>query len=175
MADLFENPMGLMGFEFVEFASPVSGVLEPLFETMGFTHVARHRSKNVQLYRQGDINFILNMEPSGQPAEFRRVHGPSANAMAFRVKDAGLALKLAVERGAKPISGPVGPMELNIPAIEGIGGSNLYLVDRYGAQGIYDVDFVAIPGAADQGEMSLVEGAHGRDETHAHPALPCAP
>src|SRR6516165_6208518 len=87
------------------------------------------------------------MEPAGHPAEFRRAHGPSANAMAFRVRDAGLALKLAVERGAKPVSGPVGPMELNIPAIEGIGGSNLYLVDRYGAQEIYDIDFVAIPGA----------------------------
>jgi 4-hydroxyphenylpyruvate dioxygenase len=101
----------------------------------------------VLLFRQGDINFILNMEPSGQPAEFRKAHGPSANAMAFRVKDAAKAFKLAVERGATPVSGPVGPMELNIPAIEGIGGSNLYLVDRYGAQEIYDVDFTPIPGA----------------------------
>jgi 4-hydroxyphenylpyruvate dioxygenase len=126
------------------------------FETMGFVAVARHRSKNVLRYRQGDINFILNMEPSGQPAEFRRTHGPSANAMAFRVRDAGLALKLAVERGAKAVSGPVGPMELNIPAIEGIGGSNLYLVDRYGAQEIYDIDFVAIPGAAEAAAANSV-------------------
>jgi 4-hydroxyphenylpyruvate dioxygenase len=147
--ELFENPLGTDGFEFVEFTSPEPERLKALFELMGFTAVSRHRSKEVLRFRQGDINFILNMEPSGQPAEFRQVHGPSANAMAFRVRDAGLALKLAIERGAKPVSGPVGPMELNIPAIEGIGGSNLYLVDRYGAQGIYDVDFVAIPGAAD--------------------------
>jgi 4-hydroxyphenylpyruvate dioxygenase len=147
--DLFENPLGTDGFEFVEFTSPEPERLKGLFELMGFTAVSKHRSKNVLRFRQGDINFILNMEPQGQPAEFRAVHGPSANAMAFRVKDAAKALKLAVERGAKPVSGPVGPMELNIPAIEGIGGSNLYLVDRYGAQEIYDVDFVPIAGAAE--------------------------
>ena len=147
--DLFDNPLGTDGFEFVEFTSPEPERLKGLFELMGFTAVSKHRSKNVLRFRQGDINFILNMEPQGQPAEFRAVHGPSANAMAFRVKDAAKALKLAVERGAKPVSGPVGPMELNIPAIEGIGGSNLYLVDRYGAQEIYDVDFVPIAGAAE--------------------------
>jgi 4-hydroxyphenylpyruvate dioxygenase len=145
--DLFENPLGTDGFEFVEFTSPEPERLKGLFELMGFTATAKHRSKNVLRFQQGDINFILNMEPQGQPAEFRQVHGPSANAMAFRVKDAAKALKLAVERGATAVSGPVGPMELNIPAIEGIGGSHLYLVDRYGAQEIYDVDFVEIPGA----------------------------
>ncbi|MDE2355558.1 MAG: 4-hydroxyphenylpyruvate dioxygenase [Alphaproteobacteria bacterium] len=139
--------MGTDGFEFVEFTSPEPERLKGLFELMGFTAVSTHRSKNVLRFRQGDINFILNMEPSGQPAAFREAHGPSANAMAFRVKDAAKALKLAVERGAKAVVGPVGPMELNIPAIEGIGGSNLYLVDRYGAQEIYDVDFVPISGA----------------------------
>jgi 4-hydroxyphenylpyruvate dioxygenase len=154
--DLSDNPLGTDGFEFVEFTSPEPERLKGLFELMGFTAVARHRSKDVLRFRQGDINFILNMEPSGQPAEFRRVHGPSANAMAFRVKDAALALERAVERGATPVSGPVGPMELNIPAIEGIGGSNLYLVDRYGAQEIYDVDFVAIPGAAEQAARNSV-------------------
>ena len=147
--DLFENPLGTDGFEFVEFTSPEPERLKGLFELMGFTAVSKHRSKNVLRFRQGDINFLLNMEASGQPADFRQVHGPSANAMAFRVKDAAKALKLAVERGAKAVVGPVGPMELNIPAIEGIGGSNLYLVDRYGAQEIYDVDFVPIPGAAE--------------------------
>jgi 4-hydroxyphenylpyruvate dioxygenase len=147
--DLFENPLGTDGFEFVEFTSPEPERLKGLFELMGFTAVSRHRSKNVLRFRQGDINFILNMEPSGQAAAFREAHGPSANAMAFRVKDAAKALKLAVERGATAVAGPVGPMELNIPAIEGIGGSNLYLVDRYGAQEIYDVDFVAIEGAAE--------------------------
>jgi len=154
--DLFDNPLGTDGFEFVEFTSPEPERLKGLFELMGFTAVARHRSKNVLRFRQGDINFILNMEPQGQPAEFRAAHGPSANAMAFRVKDAARALKLAVERGAKPVSGPVGPMELNIPAIEGIGGSNLYLVDRYGAQEIYDVDFVALPGAAEAAQANAV-------------------
>lgn len=147
--DLFDNPLGTDGFEFVEFTSPEPEKLKGLLEMMGFTAVSKHRSKNVLRFRQGDINFILNMEASGQPADFRQVHGPSANAMAFRVKDAAEALKLAVERGAVAVTGPVGPMELNIPAIEGIGGSNLYLVDRYGAQEIYDVDFVAIDGAAE--------------------------
>lgn len=149
-ADLFENPLGTDGFEFVEFTSPEPERLGGLFELMGFTAVSRHRSKNVVRYRQGDINFLLNMEPSGQPADFRAAHGPSANAMAFRVRDAAKALALAVARGAQPVQGPVGPMELNIPAIQGIGGSNLYLVDRYGAHEIYDVDFVPIPGAAEQ-------------------------
>ena len=148
--DLFDNPLATDGFEFVEFTSPEPERLKALFEKMGFTATDRHRSKNVLRFRQGDINFILNMEPNGQAADFRQVHGPSANAMAFRVKDAAKALKLAVERGAKPVLGPVGPMELNLPAIQGIGGSNLYLVDRYGAQEIYDVDFVPIPGAVEQ-------------------------
>jgi len=147
MTDLFDNPLGTDGFEFVEFTSPEPERLQQLFELMGFTAVARHRSKNVLRFAQGDINFILNMEPAGQPAAFRQAHGPSANAMAFRVKDAAKALKLAEQRGAKAITGPVGPMELNIPAIQGIGGSNLYLVDRYGAQAIYDVDFKPLEGA----------------------------
>ncbi len=146
--DLYDNPLGTDGFEFVEFTSPDPVALGKTFEAMGFTAVARHRSKNVLRYKQGDIDFILNMEPAGQAAEFRGAHGPSINAMAFRVRDAALALKLAVERGAEEVKGAVGPMELNIPAIRGIGGSYLYLVDRYGAREIYDVDFVAIPGAA---------------------------
>ena len=147
--DLFENPLGTDGFEFVEFTSPEPERLKSLFEIMGFSAVAKHRSKNVLRLRQGDINFILNMEASGQPADFRQIHGPSANAMAFRVTNAAKALEMAIARGAKAVVGPVGPMELNIPAIEGIGGSNLYLVDRYGAQEIYDVDFVPLPGAAE--------------------------
>jgi 4-hydroxyphenylpyruvate dioxygenase len=146
--DLFDNPLGTDGFEFVEFTSPDPDSLKALWELMGFTAVGRHRSKNVLHFRQGDINFILNMEPAGQPAEFRGAHGPSANAMAFRVRDAAKAFRMAIERGAKPVQGLVGPMELNIPAIEGIGGSNLYLVDRYGAQEIYDVDFLPIEGAS---------------------------
>jgi 4-hydroxyphenylpyruvate dioxygenase len=146
---LFDNPLGTDGFEFVEFTSRDPQALSSLFSAMGFTAVSRHRSKNVLRYKQGGINFILNMEPRGQPAEFRDAHGPSINAMAFRVHDAAKALKMALERGAKEIKGTIGPMELNIPAVEGIGGSHLYLVDRYGANAIYDVDFVPIPGAAE--------------------------
>jgi 4-hydroxyphenylpyruvate dioxygenase len=146
--DAFDNPLGTDGFEFVEYTSREPQTLQQLFENMGFTAVARHRSKNVLRYKQGDVNFILNMEPHGQAAEFRGVHGPSINAMAFRVKDAARALRLAVERGAREVHGAIGPSELNIPAIEGIGGSYLYLVDRYGSQSIYDIDFVPIQGAA---------------------------
>jgi 4-hydroxyphenylpyruvate dioxygenase len=147
MSQQHDNPLGLDGFEFVEFTSPQPEALAELFEAMGFTHLANHRSKPVRRYQQGDINFLLNMDTAGQVAEFRNAHGPSANAMAFRVLDARVAFEAAVRRGAEPISGRVGPMELNIPAIEGIGRSNLYLVDRYGAQEIYDVDFVTLPGA----------------------------
>ncbi len=147
MADLFENPLGTDGFEFVEFTSPEPDKLAAYFEQIGFTAVGKHRSKNVVRYKQNDINFILNMEPSGQPADFRSAHGPSANAMAFRVKDAKHALEEAVKRGAKAVQSPVGPGELNIPAIEGIGGAYIYLVDRYGADTIYDVDFEPIAGA----------------------------
>jgi 4-hydroxyphenylpyruvate dioxygenase len=146
--EIHDNPLGTDGFEFVEFTSPDPLALGKVFEAMGFTAVARHRSKNVLRYKQGDIDFILNMEPNGQAADFRGVHGPSINAMAFRVRDAAKALRLAIERGATEAKGAIGPMELNIPAIRGIGGSYLYLVDRYGAQEIYDVDFVPISGAA---------------------------
>jgi len=147
MADLFENPIGTDGFEFVEFTSPEPEKLAQYFEQIGFTAVSKHRSKNVVRFKQNDINFILNMEPVGQPAEFRERHGSSANAMAFRVRDAKHAFEEAIKRGAKPVDMPIGPMELDIPCIEGIGGAYIYLVDRYGAQTIYDVDFVPIPGA----------------------------
>jgi len=142
-----ENFMGLDGFEFVEFTGPDPDALADLFRKLGFTHVATHRSKDVRRFSQGDINFLLNFEPEGQVAEFRAKRGPSANAMAFRVKDARAAFEQAILRGAEPVSGKLGPMELNIPAIKGIGGANLYLVDRYGAAEIYDVDFVAVPGS----------------------------
>jgi 4-hydroxyphenylpyruvate dioxygenase len=147
MPDIFENPLGTDGFEFVEFTAPDPHVLAKLFESLGFTAVSKHRSKNVLRYKQGDINFILNMEPSGQPAKFRGQHGAGANAMAFRVKDAAKAYAEALKRGAEPAFTTIGPMELNIPAIQAIGGAYIYLVDRYGAHGIYDIDFVPIPGA----------------------------
>jgi 4-hydroxyphenylpyruvate dioxygenase len=145
---VYPNPLGLDGFEFVEFTGPDPEALAGLFTGLGFTHLGNHKSKNVRYYAQGDINFILNMEPSGHAWDFRTAHGPSANAMAFRVQDSQQAFEMAVRRGAKPVSVPRGPGELAIPAIEGIGGSLLYLVDRYGAQQIYDVDFQPVPGAA---------------------------
>ena len=113
MADLFENPMGLMGFEFVEFAAPVPNTLEPLFERMGFTLVARHRSKDVVLFRQGDINFIVNREPRSIAGYFAAEHGPSACGLAFRVKDSHLAYQRALALGAQPIDIPTGPMAIN--------------------------------------------------------------
>jgi 4-hydroxyphenylpyruvate dioxygenase len=135
------NPMGTDGFEFVEYASQNPRELEALFKTLGFTEIARHRSKNVTLWRQGDINFILNAEPSSHAEGFHAAHGPSANAMAFRVKDAPAAIRRARSLGADVVESKVGPMELSIPAIRGIGGSLLYLVDRYDDHSIYDIDF----------------------------------
>lgn len=147
MADLFENPMGLCGFEFVEFAALEEGILEPVFETVGFQHVANHRSKNVKLYRQGGINFIINYEPKSPAAFFAEEHGPSACAMAFRVKDAQLAYKRALELGAQPVELEPAPMELKLPAIKGIGGAPLYLIDRFEeGKSIYDIDFEWIEG-----------------------------
>jgi 4-hydroxyphenylpyruvate dioxygenase len=143
-----DNPMGTDGFEFVEYAAPDPAALGALFEQLGFAAVARHRSKRVTLYRQGDVNFIVNAEPDSFAQAFARVHGPSVCALAFRVKDAGRARRGGVARGARPVQSPVGPMELNIPAIQGIGGSLIYLVDRYGERTIYDVDFQPVPGAA---------------------------
>jgi len=147
MADLFENPMGLMGFEFVEFASPTANLLEPLFERLGFTLVARHRSKDVVLFRQGGINFIVNREPRSAAAYFAAEHGPSACGLAFRVKDSHQAYERALALGAQPIDIPTGPMELRLPAIKGIGGAPLYLIDRFeDGRSIYDIDFDFVDG-----------------------------
>ncbi|TIX50130.1 4-hydroxyphenylpyruvate dioxygenase [Alteraurantiacibacter aquimixticola] len=142
------NPMGLDGFEFLEFCAPEKGVLESAFERMGFSPIARHRSKDVQLWRQGNINFIANYEPKSPAAYFAAEHGPSACGMAFRVKNAAKAYDLALERGAEPAEVPTGPMELRLPAIRGIGGSLIYLIDRH-AHGltIYDIDFIYEAGA----------------------------
>jgi len=147
MADLFDNPLGLDGFEFIEFSAPQKGVLEPVFERLGFTLIARHRSKDVDLWRQGEINLIANYEPRSPGAYFAAEHGPSACGMAFRVRDAHKAYDLALERGAEPVETKTGPMELRIPAIRGIGGAIIYLIDRYGdALSIYDIDFEYLPG-----------------------------
>lgn len=145
-----DNPMGTDGFEFVEYTAPDTRALERLFQQMGFAAVARHRSKDVLLYRQGNINFIINHEPGSFAQSFAAVHGPSCCAFAIRVKDAAYAYNRALELGAEPFAGKVGPMELNIPAIRGIGRSVLYLVDRYQRGSIYDVDFVPLAGAEQQ-------------------------
>jgi 4-hydroxyphenylpyruvate dioxygenase len=138
------------GFEFIEYTAPDPGQLATLFEQLGFRVAARHRSKQVTLYRQGSTHFILDAEPHGFAQSFARVHGPSICAIAFRVPDAGRALEIAVARGAEPVTGVVGPMELNIPAIKGIGGSLIYLIDRYGDHTIYDVDFIPEEGGEEE-------------------------
>jgi 4-hydroxyphenylpyruvate dioxygenase len=142
------NPMRTDGFEFVEYAAPDPDLLRRLFESMGLPAVARHRSKNVTLHSQGDINFIINAEHDSFAQKFARAHGPCACAMAFRVADARYAFSRALELGAKPGPATAGPMELNIPSIQGIGGSLIYLVDRYGDRTIYDVDFVPVAAAS---------------------------
>ena len=147
MTDLYENPIGLDGFEFLEFTAPEKGILEPIFEAMGFTRVARHKSKDVELWRQGDINLLSNYEKKGHPYYYADEHGPSACGMAFRVKDSQQAYSEVLRRGAQPMDTHTGPMELKLPAIKGIGGTMLYLIDRYeGENTIYDIDFNWIEG-----------------------------
>ena len=143
MAQLWDNPIGTDGFEFVEYTAPDVSRLHRFFEEMGFRAVGRHRSKAVTLYRQGDTNFIVNAEPDSHGVRFAQAHGPSACAMAFRVKDAGQALRDAVAAGAREVKGTIGAMELNIPAIEGIGGSLIYLVDRHTGLALGGFDPVA--------------------------------
>ncbi|MEO7494255.1 MAG: 4-hydroxyphenylpyruvate dioxygenase [Massilia sp.] len=160
----WENPMGTDGFEFVEYAAPDPKAMGALFEQMGFRAIARHRHKDVTLYRQGEINFIINAEPDSFAQRFARKHGQSVCAIAIRVDDAAFAYQRALELGAWGFDNKTGPMELNIPAIKGVGDSLLYFVDRWHGKGagrgarkgaigdisIYDVDFVAIPGTDSQ-------------------------
>ena len=137
-----ENPMGTDGFEFVEYTAPDIELLRDLFSKMGFPEVARHKSKNVTFHRQADCNFIINAEPGCYAEDYARAHGPSACAMAFRVKDAKAAHARALKLGATDVKVAKGDGELDIPAIEGIGGSRLFFVDKYAEQGtIYDHDF----------------------------------
>lgn len=146
MADLFENPVGLNGFEFVEFSGPEPDKISTVFKLLGFEKVATHRSKDVDLYRQGGINFILNKEKASEAFYFGQEHGNSAAGMAFRVKNAHKAYQYVLSKGAKPIDIPTGPMELRLPAIKGIGGAPIYLIDRYEeGSSIYDIDFEFLP------------------------------
>jgi 4-hydroxyphenylpyruvate dioxygenase len=162
----WENPMGTDGFEFIEYAAPDPRAMGGLFERLGFKAVARHRHKNVLLYRQGEINFIVNAEPDSFAQRFARQHGPSICAIAFRVADAKAAYERAVSLGAWGYAGTAAPGELNIPAIKGIGDSLIYLIDRWrgkggkqpgeiGNIGFYDVDFEPLPG------VQLSPAGHG--------------
>jgi len=155
-----DNPMGTDGFEFIEYTAPDTTGLRALFARLGFPAVARHRSRDVTLHRQGDINFIINAEPDSFAQRFAAQHGGSICAMAFRVRDAAYAYRRALELGAKPGPNTAGPMELNIPCIEGIGGSLIYLVDRYGDRSIYDVDFAPVPGVQVDTSIGLLEVDH---------------
>jgi 4-hydroxyphenylpyruvate dioxygenase len=131
-----DNPIGLDGFAFVEFAGPDPDALAGLFDKLGFTHVGTHRTKAIRHYCQGSINFLLNMEPGSHAADFHQAHGPSAAAMGFRVANADQALREALERGATQTQG-----DLGLPALEGIGGSHLYLVDEAGAKRLFSEAF----------------------------------
>jgi len=148
MENRASNPMGTGGFEFVEYTAQDSHQLARLFEQMGFVAIGEHRSKEVVLYRQGDINFIVNHEPESFAQGFARVHGPSVCAIGLRVENAAEALKRAIALGAEPHISQPGPMELNIPAIYGVGRSLIYLIDAYSHDSIYDVDFVPVQGVS---------------------------
>ncbi|MDI1239417.1 MAG: 4-hydroxyphenylpyruvate dioxygenase [Polaromonas sp.] len=154
----WDNPMGTDGFEFIEYAAPDPAAMGALFERMGFKPIAKHRHKNVTLYRQGGINFIINAEPDSFAQRFARQHGPSVCAIAFRVQDAKAAYERAIRLGAWGYAHTAGPGELNIPAIKGIGDSIIYFIDRWrgkngakdgdiGNIGFFDVDFEPLPGA----------------------------
>src|SRR5579862_1485101 len=137
-----DNPMGTDGFEFVEFAHPDGAALHALFKLMGFEAVARHRTRKITVYRQGDVNYLVNEEVGSQGFDFVEAHGPCAPSMAFRVVDAKRAYDRALALGAEPADVPATQKVLDVPAIKGIGGSLLYFVDRYGAKGsAYDAEY----------------------------------
>lgn len=138
------NPMGTDGFEFIEYTAQNTAFLGKLFRQLGFKLSHRHRAKNVELYTQGETHFIINHEKNSFAQSFCQKHGPSVCAFGIRVKDAAYAYNRSIELGAKPGERTIGPMELNIPVIEGIGGSLIYLIDRYNNQTIYDVDFIQV-------------------------------
>ncbi len=144
-----QNPAGTDGFGFVEYAHPDPAQLHALFSTMGFEAVARHRSRAVTLYRQGDVNYLINEEPGSHAVRFAGAHGPCASSMAFRVVDARQAFERAVAMGAEPADPEAGSLVMDVPAIKGIGNSLLYFLDRYGAKGsAFDAEF-AWTGAPD--------------------------
>ena len=139
------NPLGLDGIEFIEFATTKPQALGQVLEMMGFRPVARHRSREVLLYRQGELNIVVNAHPSDAQGASHGSDVPSISAMALRVRDARAAYHYVIERGAWSVPTHAEVMELNIPAMHGAGGSRIYFVDRYKEFSIYDVDFVPIP------------------------------
>ena len=144
----FENPMGVNGFEFVEFAAPDSKLLHDLFPRLGFTPVAKHKSKKITLYRQGDCTFLVNEEPDSFASAFAEKPGPCACGFAIRfTRPAAEVHKEALANGAEPIAGLEETKAVDVPVIQGIGGSMLYLVDRYGDKGeVYEDEYEWLPG-----------------------------
>jgi len=140
-----ENPLGLDGIEFIEYSTSKPQALGQVLEMMGFRPIARHRSREVLLYRQGEMNVIVNAHVSSLPRTVQPAEAPVIAAMALRVRDAAAAYRHAIERGAWVVPTNVEVMELNIPAIHGVGASRVYFVDRYRDFSIYDVDFTPIP------------------------------
>jgi 4-hydroxyphenylpyruvate dioxygenase len=134
-----ENPAGTDGFEFVEFAHPDPQVLRDLFASMGYTHVANHKTKQVELWQQGDITYVINAEPDSHASAFIEKHGPCCPSMAWRVVDADHAYKHAISKGAEPYEGPRKTMD--VPAIVGIGGSLIYFIDQYYDANPYNDEF----------------------------------
>jgi 4-hydroxyphenylpyruvate dioxygenase len=141
-----DNPIGLDGVEFIEYATSKPQALGQLLEMMGFRPVARHRSREVLLYRQAGLNIVVNAHPKEAAGATHGEEAPAIAAIALRVRDARAAYRYMLERGAWEVPTHPEAMELNIPAIHGVGGSRIYLVDRYREFSIYDVDFVPIPG-----------------------------
>ena len=141
------NPLGLDGIEFVEYSTSHPQALGQVLEMMGFHPIARHRSREVLLYRQGEMNIVVNAHAGDRPGSVVPAATPVIAAVAFRVRDAAAACSRALERGAWAVPTHVEVMELNIPAIHGVGGSRIYFVDRYREFSIWSVDFVPIPDA----------------------------
>ena len=139
------NPLGLDGIEFIEFSTAKPQALGQVLEMLGFRPIARHRSREVLLYRQGEMNIIVNAHAGGLPRSLQPSETPVIAAIAMRVRDAASAYRHALDRGAWAVPTQVEVMELNIPAIHGVGASRIYFVDRYKDFSIYDVDFTLIP------------------------------
>jgi 4-hydroxyphenylpyruvate dioxygenase len=152
------NPIGLDGIEFIEYTTGQPQALGQVLEMVGFRPVARHRSREVMLYRQGEMNIVVNANPEDVTAAVKGQQAPVISAIALRVRDARSAFNNAVEKGGWAVAPHAEVMELNIPAIHGVGESRIYFVDRYKDFSIYDVDFIPIP-SVDQ-HPKATEGIH---------------